>query len=180
MIDEENYYIPTIGRIKKNLILPDPQGYVWNISSTSDRFYDDIIEKSIYTGEPGVYKSARYGILLRLMWMSPRDYIENQVRIMRFDNPEVRKKFAGYVYEGTDRGVGFDDPFGLFLDSAAKTTLETIKAKMRGKSVAFPCGIIVYTRDGTLSQYQEGRHRSIAALHLGVNKMPVWVIKFYR
>jgi hypothetical protein len=67
-------------------------------------------------------------------------------------------------------------PDHLFWSGVSKKRVEEIKKEiLNGKELS--AFVIEYNKDGSLTSFQEGRHRVVALKELGVNKIPVWLMK---
>lgn len=65
------------------------------------------------------------------------------------------------------------DAIELFWSNLDPENIGKIICQMQSENNFFSL-LLVYDHDGTLVDYQEGRHRIVACLILGIEKVPVW------
>ena len=97
-----------------------------------------------------------------LKWLTPEQYIKAQEEsIRRFyrDTKRPQERSANELFWS-----------GYFPPHAKKIE----EAMLRGDKM--PTFVIEVDEEG-VTQFQEGRHRIIAARHLGVERVPVWICK---
>lgn len=60
-----------------------------------------------------------------------------------------------------------------FLAAASPTKIKELKSQM-GSGNVFDSFAVEYDQHGKIKDFQEGRHRALAAKELGIRKLPVW------
>jgi hypothetical protein len=61
--------------------------------------------------------------------------------------------------------------------SAVGDVVQSIVNGIAYKTSVIPVGILIYEKNGTLSDFQEGRHRSLALHIMEIPLIPVWIFR---
>lgn len=149
----------------------------WDLGCVTDEFYEHILREMKPTGKRGGFVSRQFEV--ELVWMRVDDYIDNQIRILNYDDP------AQFAFDLAINGEPHEDyiddpdydPFIAFEMSASSDIVQSIVNGIANNTSVIPVGIMVYKQGGDLSDFQEGRHRSLALHIMDIPLIPVWVFK---
>lgn len=133
-------------------VIVTESGISWNTGKTGLPLWDSYIGNKAH-GVP----AADMQYEASLTWMHPQDYISTQIEIFGMN------KIPGWT--GRE----------LFYHGLEENNVAKITAGMYGGDV-FDALAIERNRFGGLENFQEGRHRSVAALRAGAQRIPVWEI----
>jgi len=166
-----------------NTMSPDQEYFdgevTWDFMDTTDDFYNDELRRMIPRGKKhGEFESKDF--IMNFIWMDVDEYIRHQIHALKFDDPADR------AFSAAISGMDYDeyledpdyDPMTAFVMSSDQDVVDSIVYDITTASAIFPVGILVYLKDGVMSDYQEGRHRSLALHKLGINFIPVWTFQF--
>lgn len=142
---------------------------VWDIVFTGSPEHDDILQ----SGErkyisPGNWRCNKLEI--KFQWMPTGKFADIQASLVAAcyeDDLEIPD--PDFAHD-----CRMQSTFDVFVDSAELDHVRRIQDQMKWGTpyVAF---ILEYYIGGTIIPFQEGRHRSLAALWNGVKKIPVWI-----
>lgn len=120
----------------------------WDITRTGIPIFDNAISDS---------RNPHRDFNMKLRWISPQRYIKYQYEILEKYSP----------YEPSIPGI---ESFWKGLTRADVNGIkETIK---EGKQ--FYAFVLEFDKHGNLLSFQEGRHRAVAMMELGVKRIPVY------
>lgn len=175
-MDEQNVVYPDA--ISKEYTAYFDGIVTWDLTGTTDPFYNNVLRESFpVRGDPGKFDGDRFHC--ELVWMPVDKYIDYQISILRYDDPARRA--YDVALSNCDPEDFLDDPdydpFEAFVLSADCDIIESLISGITGKSSVIPAGILVYGEEGLLTDYQEGRHRSIALHDLGIGLIAVWIFE---
>jgi len=149
----------------------------WDLMNTTDEFYNDVLSSAKPSGTPGVFKSKHFAV--KLVWMDVEEYIDYQIRILHYNDPAQLAfdlAISGESHEDYLDDPDYD-PFIGFEMSASADVVQSIVNGIAHKVSIIPAGILIYEKDGTLSDFQEGRHRSLALHIMEIPLLPVWTFR---
>ena len=134
---------------------------IFDITTTGMPFYDSMLHKEYIAGnrDPVEYFKTNKGLLFEIVWMSPTQYLEESYKIHRkfsidYGIPQIT--FETYLKTNIDPDL---------INEYVQRTLEGSK---------MPMPVLDYDK-----LTQEGRHRAVVAKELGVEKIPVLVVRTY-
>jgi hypothetical protein len=137
----------------------------WDIGSTGLPFADT----SIFD-----YENRHRHYDVEFEWMGLQEFMDAQYQIYM----ESIERHNEYIRRERSR----DTPWTLLRKSEywEKTPTQSkvrniIKLMQDGE--VFQALVIEYDNDGTLHDFQEGRHRSLALKFLGKERVPVWIVR---
>ena len=146
---------------------------------TTDDFYNDELRRMTPRGKKrGEFESRDF--IMNFIWMDVDEYIKHQIHALHMDDATSRA--FDNIYDGIELSEYFKepdyDPMVAFMMSADGDVVDSMVYDIETRQSVFPVGILVYLKAGVLSDYQEGRHRSLALHKLGINFIPVWTFQF--
>ena len=117
----------------------------WDTSRTDVPIFDNSIVDS---------RNPQRDFNMRLKWISPQKFIEYQY--------EIEEVF-------TEAPNGME----MFWKGLERDKVEDMKSKIKSGN-PFYAFVIEYDKRGNLTFFQEGRHRAVAMLELGIKRIPVY------
>ena len=139
---------------------------VWDIMFTGSREHDGILQNPELTCvSKGKFKLNE--MVIEFKWMPTSTFVDMQATLV------AECEECGVLDAAVMQRV-FDE----FVSSADLDYVRKIQKVMKSGTpyVAF---LLEYFIGGTIIPFQEGRHRSLAALWNGVEKVPVWVFSVF-
>ena len=134
---------------------------IFDITTTGMSYYNSMIQKGHIAGnrDPTQYFKENKGLVFEIVHMSPTHYLEESYKIHR--------KFS------TNYGIP-QIPFETYLKTNIDSDLinEYIERTLEGSKMPIP--MLDYDR-----LTQEGRHRAVVAKELGVEEIPVLIVRTY-
>ncbi len=133
---------------------------IFDITTTGMSYYNAMIQKGHIAGnrDPIQYFKENKGLIFEIVWMSPTQYLEESYKIhgRHVDYGKYKTSLEQYMYYtiNTDK-----------INEYIERTLEGSK---------MPMPVLDYDK-----LTQEGRHRAVVAMELGVEEIPVLVIRPY-
>lgn len=134
---------------------------IFDITTTGMSYYDAMLHKEYIAGnrDPVEYFKTNKGLVFEIVWMSPTQYLEESYKIHRkfsidYGIPQIT--FETYLKTNIDPDL---------INEYVQRTLEGSK---------MPMPVLDYDK-----LTQEGRHRAVVAKELGVEKIPVLVVRTY-
>ncbi len=133
---------------------------IFDITTTGMPYYDTMIQKGHIAGnrDPVKYFKTNKGLVFEIVWMSPEDYLRESYKLQNYNIDYLKYKFPLKYY--IERSI---DPEKI--NEYTERTLEGSK---------MPIPVLDYN-----DMSQEGRHRAVVAKELGVEEMPVLVVRTY-
>lgn len=134
---------------------------IFDITTTGMSFYDSMLHKEHIAGnrDPVEYFKTNKGLVFEIVYMSPQEYLEESYKI--------HKKFS------SDYGVN-QIPFETYLKTIIDPDRinEYTERTLEGSKMPMP--VLDYDK-----LTQEGRHRTVVAMELGIEEIPVLVVRTY-
>lgn len=146
----------------------------WDLMNTTDEFYNAILQKMVLSDNKGVFVTRQF--TANMVWMLVDEYIDDQIKILKYDDPQrfaVDLAMAGVSHEDYLDDPDYDPFLGFEMSANADIVQSIVNGIASGEST-IPVGILVYDKKGDVSDFQEGRHRSLALHIMGIPYLPVW------
>lgn len=147
---------------------------IFDITTTGMPFYDAMIQKGHIAGnrDPVDYFRDNKGLVFEVVWMTPEEYLLKSYEIHK----EVTRRYmsAGNRILITENRAALQMSFEDYIRNVINSDLieEYKERTLEGSKMPIP--VLDYS-----NMSQEGRHRSIVAMELDVEKIPVLVVRSY-
>ena len=124
----------------------------WNMYETGFGVYDESIKNP---------DNPHRHYDMELVWMSPSEFIEHQILVVARD-----LQLRGEI----------DSPESVFYRGYSRPKIDAIMKKI-DNGEPLDVFFIEYDENNELVPFQEGRHRILVAKKLGIDEVPVWLMK---